>query len=306
MEERNILSREEVDAIIKSAQSSNELEASEESTDAPSTNINTHALEIMMEHACAGLENKLTVLLRKKIVVKSKPAVQMNVEDYSKLVNENFTFSSFQLMPYNSPAVISVQNRFIDVITNLLYGGSVDTITDGSIKVGKVGLITSEKISRMALESFVDATKEHGDLQIETYKTATTLNTANNIHDEDLIYSIEISIMIDEIESLLQLNFTDEFLIKIIPIKTGKGKHKEKDFWRSAIKTEVMDSYVTITTNMADFKMNLKDFLNMKEGDEVQIGDPTLVFVCLNELKLYRALAGQANSKLVVKIVSQV
>jgi flagellar motor switch protein FliM len=306
MEERNILSREEVDAIIKSAQSSSELEANEEAADSPSSNINTHALEIMMEHACAGLENKLTVLLRKKIVVKSKPAVQMTVEDYSKLVSENFTFSSFRLMPYNSPTVISIQNRFIDVITNLLYGGTVDSITDGSIKVGKVGLLTSEKISRMSLESFVDATKEHGDLLIEYYKTATTLNTANNIRVEDLIYSIEISIMIDEIESVLQLNFTDEFLIKIIPMKTGKGKHKEKDFWRSAIKTEVMDSYVTITTNMADLKMNLKDFLNMKEGDEVQIGDPTLVFVCLNELKLYRALAGQANSNLVVKIVSQV
>lgn len=306
MEERNILSREEVDAIIKSAHSSNELNTADEAQEGTGTNINTHALEIMMEHVCAGIENNLTVLLRKKIIVTSKPAEQMSIEDYSKLVSDNFTFSSFRLLPYNSPALISIQNRFIDVMTNLLYGGSIESATEDNFKLGKVGLITAENISRMIIESFVKTSKEHGEVVIESHKTAVTLNTASNMHEDDIIYSIELSIMIDEVESHLRLNLTDEYLIKILPIKTGKVKHKEKDFWRSAIKSEVMDSYVTVTTNMADFKMNLKDFLNMKEGDEIPIGDPTLVFVCLNELKLYRALAGQANSNLVVKIASQV
>ncbi len=75
-------------------------------------------------------------------------------------------------------------------------------------------------------------------------------------------------------------------------MKTGSGKHKEKDFWRSAIKSEVMDSYVTVTYKHGGFEDNLKDFMALKEGDELEIGDPTVVYVCMNDLKVYRALAG--------------
>jgi flagellar motor switch protein FliM len=205
-----------------------------------------------------------------------------------------------------SPAVVSVNYRLIDVLINLLYGGTVDKQEETQQKIGKNGLIAAEKINQIMMDCMVAACKEHGEFITEEYKTSVTFNTICNIPNDEPIFSAEFKIQIDEIENIARINLTEEFLIKLIPIKTRKAQHKEKDFWRSAIKSEVMDSFVTITTNMNDLKMSVKDFMALNEGDEIEIGDPTVVFVCLNDLKLYRALAGQSNSKLVVKVVGQV
>jgi flagellar motor switch protein FliM len=305
MEERNILSREEVDAIIKSAHSAEAIESSEEA-DAAQGHINTNALQNIIEIVRADIENKLTVLLRKKIIVKSNPASQMNFEDFSKLIAENVVNSSFKISPVESPAIISTHERLIDLLINLLYGGKIDKQQDAKPVLGKIGLITAEKINLIMMECMISGCKEYGAFNVEEYKTSTNFNVVNNITAEEIIYSVEFIVQIEEVEATTRISLTEEFLIKLIPVKTGAGKHKEKDFWRSAIKSEVMDSYVTVTTNMADLKLSLKDFMALKEGDELQIGDPTVVYVCMNDLKVYRALAGQSNSKLVVKIVGQV
>ena len=44
----------------------------------------------------------------------------------------------------------------------------------------------------------------------------------------------------------------------------------------------------------------MSDIMKLKSGDLIPIADPTDVFLCLNELKLFRASAGQANNKRVV------
>ena len=73
-----------------------------------------------------------------------------------------------------------------------------------------------------------------------------------------------------------------------------------------AIKTQVVDSIVNISISLPDVSMKANDFLNLKEGDLIPIGDPTMVYVCLNNYKLFRAVAGQSNSNLVVKITEQI
>ena len=61
MEERTILSSEEVDAIIKSAQASSALEELPDSN-TPSSNINTNALNNIIENVRTEIENKLTAI----------------------------------------------------------------------------------------------------------------------------------------------------------------------------------------------------------------------------------------------------
>jgi flagellar motor switch protein FliM len=122
----------------------------------------------------------------------------------------------------------------------------------------------------------------------------------------DQVYCTDFTISFEEFESKISLYISEYFFAHLIPTVTGKNMHKEKDFWRTAIKSEVMDSFVTVRTNMKDVPMKVKDFMNLKEGDVIPIADPTLVYVCLNDLKLYRGVAGQSNGKVVVKVVSQI
>lgn len=306
MEEQNILSREEVDALIKSAQAASVLAAdTEESPEGLSSNINTNALEQITEQIRQGIETKLTVLMRKKIIVKVKPAEVTNLAECIKSANESHAYTSMKIMPYHSAAMVVTEHLFLDASLNLLYGGKIKTKDNAPAKLGKIGLITAEKISLLIMECVADAVKEYAVVTSEVYKNSHNIQNVINLPDEP-IYVVNFTVLFDDTETGLTIFLSEEFLIKLIPLKTGKGKHKERDFWRTAIKGEVLDSFVVINTTMTDNKISLKDFMQLKEGYEIPIDDPTVVFVCLNELKLFRALAGQSNSKLVVKIVSQV
>ncbi len=305
MEERNILSSEEVDAIIKSAQTASALDI--ESQEAVSTSsINTNALNNIIENTRAEIENKLTVLLRKKIIVKNNPFELTNVKAIVEQATENNVYTSFKLHPSGSSTLVCADNNLLDVALNLLYGGKLQAQGDAPTKIGKIGVISAEKISGVILECLAVGCKEYDIISHEMYKASLSISNVNNLPEEEPIYKIDFIVMFDERETKISLNLTEEFLIKMIPFRAGKGAHREKDFWRTAIKSEVIDSYVTVNSTMADQKINLKDFMALKEGDEIEIGDPTVVYVCLNNLKLFRALACQSNDKIVVKIVSQV
>lgn len=310
MEDRNILSKEEVDAIIKSSISGNsdaEGEATNDDASESESSINTNALANIIENLRESLESKLTALLRKKIVIKPQPVARFSIEELQQNATEGAVYSTYKFNPISSSTLIVLNGDLLDMMLTMLYGGKLQQIEEGNVKIGKVGLIAAEKIGGMINDSLITGMKEYGELSKEPYKTSQLLQTVNTFANE-IMHCIEMKICIDEVEKTFRLCLPEEFLIKFIPFKTGKGKgkHKEKDFWRTAIKQEVMDSFVTITVNMADIKMPLSRLLSFKEGDEIEVADPALVYACLNDLKIYRALAGQSNSNIVVKIISQV
>lgn len=306
MEERNVLSSEEVEAILKASQSAGDEATMASHEDTAVSSINTHALGHIIATVCDELEKKLTVLLRKKAAVKSKPAVTSKMEECVKQANDRDTYSSYKLLPYASDCLISMEFTFIDQAINLLYGGKTIVGSDEIVSCGKIGGIAAEKIGSIVIESFAHAAKTHGEIQFEHHKTGQAINHVNHVQDNETVYVIEFSAAFEEIETKLCLYLTEEFLIKLLPVRTTTYHHQEKDFWRTAIKSEVIDSYVTITTTINDTQLKVKDFMNLKEGDLIPISDPTLVYVCLNNLKLFKAVAGQSNSKIVVKVVSQV
>lgn len=309
MEERNVLSAEEVDAILKAAQQAGE-EASNEPTDPnaeESTNtINTHALSVIYDTLCTELENKFTVLLRKKVVIKTKAPVVVEVEEGLKQASERDLYSAYKIHPSETHAIVAIEYPMLDQSINLLYGGKMQKTIGEENWCGKVGIITAEKISKLVLSCLSDACKEYGKIEYDHYKTNHLVSNVNNMENADQVYYSDFTLSFEEFDAKFSLYISEYFFTHLIPATTGRSKHKEKDFWRTAIKSEVMDSYVTISTNMMDVPMKVSEFMALKEGDVVPIGDPTLVYVCLNNLKLYRGVAGQSNSKMVVKVVSQI
>lgn len=312
MEERNVLSPEEVDAILKAAQEVGEATAAESAaTDKDGAGegengINTHALNVIFDTLTTELENKFTVLLRKKVVVKTKSPVIAKVEDCLKQTNERDMYSAYKLHPSETHAVVMIEYPMLDQSINLLYGGKMQKTVGEENWCGRIGLITAEKISKLILSCLLEASKEYGTIEYEHYKTNRSIENINNMQPADQVYCTDFTLSFEEFESKIFLFISENYFTHLVPTVTGKSGHKEKDFWRTAIKSEVMDSFVSISTNMKDVPMKVKDFMNLKEGDVIPIADPTLVYVCLNELKLYRGVAGQSNGKVVVKVVSQI
>jgi flagellar motor switch protein FliM len=109
-----------------------------------------------------------------------------------------------------------------------------------------------------------------------------------------------------EVETALSILVASDFLYEFIPSNTDDVVPIDSESWRTAIEAQVVDSSVTVCVSLPEISIKASDLVALKNGDLIPIGDPTLVYVCLNNTRLFCGNAGQANSSRVVKILSEI
>lgn len=303
-----VLSSEEVDAILNvSDEKGQDLSTLGSEAISEQAKQYSQALSNINELIRSEFEKNFSSFLRKKIIIKPKALNFALVSGFLSENNEKKVFSTFKIMPQEGYGLFMADASLVHYTLSLLYGGKINKDEPVVENSGKVGVIVSEKICQLFLTSFCQACLEYGKIQGEVIKTAPSLNLISNLHmeNENHACSVEFSVFIDEIETTVKFIILEDFLAEFFPVKK-EVKHREKDFWRTAIKSQVVDSFVTINMTLPEITMNVNDFLDLKEGDLIPIGDPTVAYVCLNSIKLFKAAAAQANSKRVVKIISQI
>lgn len=307
-----VLSSEEVDAILKASRGNSadlsQIVNAANSSDQIDGKHYTYTLGNINELIQTELEKDLTSFLRKRVIIKIKA---FNLTKVDALVNDSrpkSVYHIFRIKPTDTFGLILVDYSIMHHAINLLYGGILnpsETIVDVP---GKIGVIVAEKISHLCLSSFIHSCKEYGSVSIENIKTTTSAHLASNLGlaASDVIYALELAVFFDEIETPVSILVSENFFMKFIPPKMNTEEFNEKNSWRTAIKSQVEDSLVTVTANLPDVKIKIKDFMNLKEGDDIPINEPTKAYLCLNHLKIFRGTAAQANEKRVIKIISQI
>lgn len=307
----HVLTSEEVDAILKATQEKGQDLSKLVGNIDPANQGEksyTYALSNINDLTRAEAERNFNAFLRKKVLIQTKSFSTMTAEKCIADPNIKNVYTVFRINPNEYYGTIILDMPFLNQTLNLLYGGRVNAKEPVIEAPGKVGIIVAEKIASLFLTSLTHAYKEYGELNWEIVRTTSTMNLSSNIglRPDDEVYFIELSVFFDEVETSLKLLLSEDFLLDSVPARVEGNRHREKDFWRTAIKTQVVDSLVTVSVNLPDVSMKVKDFMALNEGDVIPISDPTLVYICLNSLKLFRAVAGQSNNKLVAKVISQI
>lgn len=307
----HVLTSEEVDAILKASQEKGQDLSKVVGSFDPAKEGEKHynyALSNVNDLTRAETEKNLTSFLRKKILIQTKAFNVSTAEACIPSEDNKHVYTSFRVNPNEYYGVIGLEMNFLNQTLNLLYGGRITDKDPPLTAPGKVGIIVAEKIASLLLSSLQIAYKEYGEMNAEVIRTTTSLNLSSNIglKPDDNVYSLELSVFFDEVETNIKIILSEDYLVDVIPTRVEGNRHREKDFWRTAIKTQVVDSSVTISVCLPNVSMKVRDFMALNEGDVIPIGDPTLVYLCLNNLKLFRAVAGQSNNKMVAKVINQI
>lgn len=324
MSELKVLSKEEVDALIKVTQES-QVDVSKLATGANNESykaslINERALKNITELTAAECEKTLSAFLRKKISARCMKLHSGTLGECLSGRLEKHVYTVFNIQPSNVHGMVTINLPFLHQILNLVYGGHIESTEspDSLIQMaGKVGIIIAEKTAQAILDGFVNACADYGKITYEANTTIILPNLTSKLALDQTVYSVDVAVGIGPFESIFSISIEDEFFKQFIPYSESGGSgvaagamagaaNPESTLWRSAIETQVIDSYVAIKINLPDVSMKMSDILKLKSGDLIPIADPTDVFICLNDLKLFHGSAGQANNKRVVKIVSEV
>lgn len=301
-EQPHVLSSEEVDAILKASQEKKVVLSGDEAE----SHINV-ALTNIGELVRMECEDILVSFLRKKLIIEPKQFETIKLSQYLKDKDQINSYSAFRInWKKTCYGLMIIDMPFLHQAINLLFGGQINPEEPIITNPGKIGFLVAEKICNIILSGFASACEEYAEFTAETIKTSTYPNMTTHINMDEDFYLLNAPIAFDKIETALKIAIPVSFLNELITTHYGKTKHIDKDFWRSAIKSQVVDTYVTISVTLPDVAMKMQEFMGLQEGDMIPIGDPTVAYVCLNNLKLFRALAAQSNSKRVAKIVNQI
>jgi flagellar motor switch protein FliM len=306
-----VLSSEEVDAILQLTQNSNFHDVNFDGVqgDNQTSTHNSNTLTNLAEIMRSEYEKMLSAFLRKKTPVKLNSFSRTNIAATINDDAEKNMFSIVRIVPNNQYGLYVINLNFLHEVINLLFGGQVSRAEAAMDAPGKMGTLIAEKLSRLALNGFTQACLDYCTITADIIKTSAQLNltTTNNLAMDESVYAFELTVFMDDLETTTKLMIPESFFKQTIFTNTrDEPKHREKDFWRAAIKKQEVDSRVTVSVSLPDMPLKVHDFMALKAGDIIPISDPTLVYVCLNSLKLFRAKAGQANSKCVAKILSQI
>lgn len=311
---KNVLTKEEVDALLNATRGRpNNLDSSSfleegksESWQGNNYTINEKLLNNINRLFGADFEEQFATFLRTKITANIKSIVHARLSECLANKMEKHVYCVFHFQPHDTYGMIAIDSMLLNNIITVLFGGKINADETVVERTGKIGIIIAEQISKILLDCFAKACGEYGQVTYEIVKIIAHPNLTSKLSLEDRIHMTDMAIYFGEMETAIALLTVDGFYEKFIPAKTKEVKHVESNFWRSAIETQLSDSYVTLNATLSDIHIKVNELLKLKAGDLIPIGDPTIAYVCLNQVKLYRANAGQANSKRVAKILSEI
>ena len=305
-----VLSTEEVDAILQVTKDKDKKPQPIGDVDAPplppDAILQSSSFKNITDMISIVYEKHLVSFLRKKFTVKFKSGTYSTLGEALQLESEKPVFSVFRITPDNQQGIFTVGLSFLHQTMNLLFGGKIDPTETIIEKPGKVGLIVAEKIANLSLTALIQGCAEYATLNFEIVKTSALPSVSSSLVMEDNVFILDFHVEFEEMQSTMRFMIAEGLIQLLVAPKSNDARHREKDFWRTAIQSQVIDSMVTLSVNLPDVSVKANEFMELKEGDLLPISDPTLVYVCLNNLKLFRAKAGQANNKRVVKILKQI
>jgi flagellar motor switch protein FliM len=259
---------------------------------------------------------RLSSFLRKKIIIKFKSINYCLFDE----IDHDYTTSlmlNFQMSPHNKHGLITFDFIFLHSVINLLYGGATTSNETIMRQPGKSGLKIAVKVAEIFLDVLQESMIEHLKINLKILKLSSQLGSFFMKGNSEKCFNVSFSVLFDPIVCNLTLVIPEE-LIESELLRENlhqsaiiEGK-KEQDMVSSPpvfddkARKELIDSHITISANLANVTLKLRDVVNMKPGDIIPIDDPTLVYITLNKKNIFKASAGQSNQRRAVKILDKI
>ena len=76
--------------------------------------------------------------------------------------------------------------------------------------------------------------------------------------------------------------------------------------WSKALRDEIMDVKVDLTTKMLDVEVTLEQLMNLQAGDIIPVEMPDHITVLIEDLPTYRAKMGRSRDNIALKIIEKI
>jgi flagellar motor switch protein FliM len=212
--------------------------------------------------------------------------------------------------PLKGTGLITMEARLVFIMVDNFFGG--DGRYHAKIE-GREFTPTERRIIQMLLKLIFEDYKEAWgpvmDVSFEYLDSEVNPAMANIVSPTEVVVISSFHIELDGGGGDFHISLPYSMLEPIRELlDAGVQNDKEDtDFrWSKALRDEIMDVHVGLTTHLLDMNVSLEKLMNFKAGDIIPIDMPNHVTVLIEELPTFRAKLGKSRDNIALKITEKI
>ena len=267
-------------------------------------------LEMVNERFARHMRISLFNMMRRTAEVSINDIQMLKFGEYVHTLPVPTSLNMVRFRPLKGTALITMEARLVFILVDNFFGG------DGRLHTkieGREFTPTERRIVQMMLklifEDYQAAWSPVLDVSFEYLDSEVNPTMANIVTKSDVVVINSFHIELDGGGGDIHIVLPYPMLEPIRDLLDAGVKTDKEDTdmrWSKALRDEIMDVEVEMSTKFIETVLPLKKIMALKKGDIIPIQLPEHITVLVEDLPTYRAKLGQSRDNLALKIESKI
>ena len=267
-------------------------------------------LEMVNERFARHMRISLFNMMRRTAEVSINGIQMIKFGEYVHTLFVPTSLNMVRFRPLKGTALITMEARLVFILVVIFFGG------DGRYHAKIEGLEftpTERRIVQMLLkiifEDYKEAWSPVMDVSFEYLDSEVNPAMANIVSPTEVVVISSFHIELDGGGGDFHIALPYSMLEPIRELLDAGVQSDKEDTdmrWSKALRDEIMDVPVEISTKFLEFDLTLQQIMDMEVGDILPIEMPETITVMIEDLPTYRAKLGRSRDNIAIKIESKI
>jgi flagellar motor switch protein FliM len=267
-------------------------------------------LEIVNERFARHMRVSLFNMMRRSAEVSINGIQMIKFGEYIHTLFVPTSLNMVRFRPLKGTGLITMEARLVFILVDNFFGG--DGRYHAKIE-GREFTPTERRIIQMLLKLIFEDYKEAWapvmDVSFEYLDSEVNPAMANIVSPTEVVVISSFHIELDGGGGDFHVSLPYSMLEPIRELLDAGVQSDKEDTdlrWSKALRDEIMDVKVELSTHMLDVELTLRDIMEFKPGDIIPIDMPEHITVLIEELPTFRAKLGRSRESIALKITEKI
>ncbi|MFT5675543.1 MAG: flagellar motor switch protein FliM [Paraglaciecola sp.] len=317
----DLLSQDEIDALLHGVDDVEEEEVSHVESDGSALEYDFSSqdrivrgrmptLEIVNERFARHMRVSLFNMMRRSAEVSINGIQMIKFGEYVHTLFVPTSLNMVRFRPLKGTGLITMEARLVFILVDNFFGG--DGRYHAKIE-GREFTPTERRIIQMLLklifEDYKEAWSPVMDVSFEYLDSEVNPAMANIVSPTEVVVISSFHIELDGGGGDFHVSLPYAMLEPIRELLDAGVQSDKEDTdlrWSKALRDEIMDVNVEVSTRMMDLKLTLQQVMDLEEGTIIPIDMPEHITVMIEELPTFRAKMGRSRDNIALKIIEKI
>lgn len=267
-------------------------------------------LEMVNERFARHMRISLFNMMRRTAEVSINGVQMIKFGEYVHTLFVPTSLNMVRFRPLKGTGLITMEARLVFILVDNFFGG--DGRYHAKIE-GREFTPTERRIIQMLLKLIFEDYKEAWapvmDVSFEYIDSEVNPAMANIVSPTEVVVISSFHIELDGGGGDFHIALPYSMLEPIRELLDAGVQSDKEDTdmrWSKALRDEIMDVKVDLSTKMLDVDITLRELMELKAGDIIPIDIPEHITVLVEDLPTYRGKLGRLRENVAVKIVEKI